>query len=171
MNVLPAALLALAVPAFAQSTVVVVTKDGQRHSFNLAEVARIEFGNAVPGPAPAPPPPPRGKWLDAFLGGKLLPFEARQGTKAWPGGIKVTQYNRVTGALSGELTWSSLNSVHRIQGELSGSRLTFTEVSAIHPGGAHLNVAYTLTVTAGGADGTWTDPADRSTGTAVILPQ
>lgn len=171
MHALPTAvLMALALPGFAQSTLVVVTKDGQRHTYSIADVVRIEFagGTVTPPPPPPPPPPPSASFLDALQGGKVLPFEARQGGKVWPGRIRITQYNRTTGDLVGEVTWTSLNSVHRIQGKLSGNSLTFTEVQAIRAGSAHLNVSYALVVSSSGAKGTWTDPGDRSTGSATI---
>ena len=168
-----AAMLALALPGFAQSTLVVVTKDGQRHAYNVADVVRIEFagGTVTPPPPPPPPPPPSAGVLDTLLGGKVLPCEARQGGKVWPGRIRITQYSRSTGEIAGELTWTTLNSVHRVQGRLSGSSLTFTEVQAIRAGSAHLNVSYALVISAAGAKGTWSDHGDGSTGTAAIFPQ
>jgi len=67
-------LLALALPALAQSQLVVVTKDGQRHAYNLPEVLRIEFGTATV----IPPPAPGGHWREAFIEGKVFSGEARQ---------------------------------------------------------------------------------------------
>ena len=169
MNLLrTAAFLALAVPCLSQSVMVVVTKDGQQHRFNLADVVRIDFGNAAPTP---PPPPPHGNWVDDFTGGKVLTGEARQGSKVWPCRIKVSNYSKSTGAFTGEVTWTSLNSVHRIQGRLAGSTLTFTEVEAIRAGSAHLRVSYTLSVGTSGAKGSWIDPADRATGDMAIFAQ
>ena len=162
-----ASVLALALPALAQSQLVVVTKDGQRHAFNLPDVLRIEFGTA---PAPPPPPPtPTGRWSDAFVGGKVLSGEAHQGGKVWPFRIHITSYSAASGDLVGEVTWTNLSSTHRIRGKLRGASLNFTEVEAIRPGSAHLNVAYTFTVSASGAKGTWVDQGDRSTGEAVIF--
>ena len=165
-----AAFLALALPCFSQSVLVVITKDGQQHRFNLADVARIEFANASPAPPP-PPPPPHGNWMDAFTGGKVLSGEARQGSKAWPCRIRMTNHSKSTGAFTGEVTWTSLNSIHRIQGKLSGSALSFTETEAIRAGGAHLHVSYTLTISTSGARGKWTDPSDHTSGDMAIFAQ
>jgi hypothetical protein len=65
-----AALLVLALPALAQSQLVVVLKNGQRQAFNLAEVARIEFPGG-PAITYGDPPPVAGgsvlgewEWVD-----------------------------------------------------------------------------------------------------------
>lgn len=90
------------------------------------------------------------------------------GSRTWPCTIRVTSLDPSSGALMGEVTWTSLNSVHRIRGTLAGDRLAFTEAEAIHPGGAHLQVAYSLTVSERSASGTWVDPADQSRGSMSI---
>ena len=87
----------------------------------------------------------------------------------WPFKVRVTSYSAGSGDLVGELTWTSLSSTHRVRGKLVGSSLTFTEVEAIRAGSAHLNVAFTFTISGSGAKGSWVDHADRSTGEAVIL--
>jgi hypothetical protein len=69
------------------------------------------------------------------------------------------------------VTWTTLNSVNKIQGRLAGSNLTFREVQAIRAGAAHLNVSYALVVSSVSAKGTWTDHGDGSTGTAAIFHQ
>ena len=91
------------------------------------------------------------------------------GSREWPFKIQITSLER-DGSLTGELTWLTLSSVHRIRGTLIGGALEFVEVEAIRRGGAHLNVAYTLTVTQAGATGSWVDRGDGSKGTVRIGP-
>ncbi len=43
--------------------------------------------------------------------------------------IKIETIDNTTGNFSGDITWPSLNSVHRIEGRLSGNTITFKEVS------------------------------------------
>jgi hypothetical protein len=101
--------------------------------------------------------------------GKVFSGEARQGSKMWPFKIQITDHDASSGGISGELTWSTLGSVHRIRGTLSGSRLEFTEVEAIQKGSAHLNVSYAMTLSGDGAKGTWVDHGNKSTGAAKIM--
>ena len=82
--------------------------------------------------------------------------------------IRITDYNKTTGSLVGEITWKTLNSIHLIRGTLNGSKLTFTEEEAIKPGGAHLNVVYTTRISSNAAKGTWVDRGDKSTGEVLI---
>jgi hypothetical protein len=78
--------------------------------------------------------------------------------------LRITSYDPGTGAIVGELTWTTLSSVNRIRGTLAGTNLTFTETEAIHPGAAHLNVEYNLTVSQSSTDGTYTDHTDNTRG-------
>lgn len=109
-----------------------------------------------------------GNWLDGFTSGKVHNGKAFQGSKSWPFTIRITDYNKTTGALVGELTWKSLNSIHLIRGTINGSKLTFKEEQAIKRGGAHLNVVYTMQISNKDAKGTWIDQGDKSTGDVLI---
>jgi hypothetical protein len=109
-----------------------------------------------------------GNWADGFISGKVHSGKAFQGRKSWPFTIRITDYNKTTGSLVGEITWKTLNSIHLIRGTLNGSKLTFTEEEAIKPGGAHLNVVYTTRISSNAAKGTWVDRGDKSTGEVLI---
>jgi hypothetical protein len=166
MIALLAILLGAAVPAFPE--MVIHTKDGRaiRVPVEANEIASIEF---VSGPAlPAPPLPTSGAaFLETLTSGRTLSGEAwGDGGGNWKFELKITSYDPSTGAIVGEITWPSLSSVHRIRGKLVGTSLTFTETEAIRAGGAHLNVAYTFTLSQSSATGTWLDNGDKSHGGA-----
>ena len=112
-----------------------------------------------------------GTWVDGFIGGKVHKGKAVQGSKTWPFTIRITEYNETTGSLVGELAWTTLNSIHLIRGTLNGSTLTFKEEEAIKPGGAHLNVVYTMRISSNNATGTWVDQGDKSIGDVLISGQ
>ena len=158
-----------AIPSFAET--VIYTKDGRtiRVPVEANEIARIEF---VATPTPIPPTPPTAgqpAFLQTLVNGGERSGEAWADSGGrWKCTLKITSYDRATGAVVGQITWPSLSSVHRIRGKLAGEKLTFTEVEAIHPGGAHLNVAYDFTLGKNSATGTWVDNGDSSRGGAKI---
>jgi len=156
-------------------------KDGQRHSFNVSDVARIEFDmgaqvNPAAPPSPAPPavaspaPGTAAPFLTNFTSGKQLSCQVRaSATKAWDCRIKVSSYSPGTGAFTGQIDWPGLGSIHVIQGTIQGNTLRFREVSVIRRGAANLNSTYEFTIGATGATGTWHDPANNPpSGSAVI---
>ena len=156
-------LLAAAVPAFPE--MVIHTKDGRalRVQVEANEIASIEFvsGQALPAPTGG------AAFLPTLTSGKPLAGEAWNDAGGnWKFQLKITSYDPSTGVVVGEITWPSLSSVHRIRGRLAGTSLTFTEIEAIRPGGAHLNVAYTFTLSQSSATGTWIDNGDKSHGGA-----
>jgi hypothetical protein len=158
-----AVLLAAAVPAFPE--MVIHTKDGRaiRVPVEANEIASIEFvsGQALPAPTGGV------SFLPTLTSGKTLAGEAWGDAGGnWKFQLKITSYNPSTGGIVGEITWPSLSSVHRIRGKLVGTSLTFTETEAIRAGGAHLNVAYTFTLSQSSATGTWIDNGDKSHGGA-----
>jgi hypothetical protein len=164
-----AVLLAAAVPAWPE--MVIHTKDGRALHVQVEanQIASIEFvsGPALPAPTSGLP------FLKTLTSGKTLPGESweNQGPRAgrkWPFQFKITSYDPATDAIEGELNWVSIGSINRIRGKLAGTTLTFTEVEAIRPGAAHLNVSYTLTVSQGSAAGTYLDHSDNSSGEARI---
>ena len=108
--------------------------------------------------------------VQILTSGEVLSCQARDGRdgRLWPCKIQITSHDASTGAIAGELTWPTLSSVHRIQGKLSGNSLTFTETQAIRKGSAHLNVAYTMTVSPGAATGSYLDHGDNSRGGMTI---
>jgi hypothetical protein len=109
-----------------------------------------------------------GDFTSTFTGGTVLTGEAHANGRNWPFKIRITNHTPANGAIVGEITWTSLSSVHRIRGKLSGNTLTFEETEAIRAGGAHLHCTYSMTLSSTGAKGTWIDPADNSRGTIVI---
>lgn len=162
-----AILMAAAIPAW--SEIVIHTKSGKviRVPVDASEIASIEFSPTAP---PPPPPPSGGSVFQSLASGKTVSGEAR-GDKGgyWPFQLKITSYDPSTGAIVGQITWTSLASVHRVKGSLTGMRLGFTETEAIRAGSAHLNVAYTFTLAAATASGSWVDNGDKSHGSAKIL--
>ncbi|MDD5476451.1 MAG: FecR domain-containing protein [Syntrophales bacterium] len=84
--------------------------------------------------------------------------------KTWPATLKFTTYDQASGRLEGELEWSSLNSIHKIAGQLTGSRLTFKEVEYIKRGSAHLNCEYEGSFENNVIAGDWLEPnVDKGT--------
>lgn len=164
-----AILLAVAIPAW--SEIVIHTKSGKviRVQVDASEIASIEFSPTA-APPPPPPPPSGGSVFQSLANGKTVSGEAR-GDKGgyWPFQLKITSYDPSTGAIVGQITWSSLSSVHRVKGTLAGTKLSFTETEAIRAGSAHLNVAYTFTLATATASGSWVDNGDKSHGSAKIL--
>mgnify|MGYP001393592557 CR=1 FL=1 len=75
---------------------------------------------------------------------------------------------RADGGVAGEMTCTSLGSVHRPKGTLRGSTLTFTETEAIRPGNATLGTTYTVTLSGAGGSGTYSDPVAQQSGTIEI---
>ena len=141
----------------------------------LAALGAVALIFAGAGPAPAQDTPGQDddiayaravSGVEALTSGQTLACEARSadGGRSWPCRFRVTRYVAATGRITGELTWTSLNSVHEVSGTLSGGRLTFTETRAIRAGGAHLNVTYDMRVAAAEVTGSWRDPADGATG-------
>ncbi|MBK7635210.1 MAG: hypothetical protein IPJ13_13720 [Saprospiraceae bacterium] len=57
--------------------------------------------------------------------------------RSWTANVKIISYNPSLGRVEGEIEWPSLNSVHKIVGELTGSNFTFKEVDYIKKGSAN----------------------------------
>ncbi len=110
-----------------------------------ADVGRFSIDLSRGAPAPPTVSSAQDDLATTLLSGRIFLCQAvaAQGSGSWPGSIK---FSGTPGAVTGELTWTTLNSVHRIAGSLSGTTLRFTEVSAINAGSAHLNVSYALTL-------------------------
>lgn len=79
--------------------------------------------------------------------------------RSWPVSVKIISYNQSSGIVEGEMEWSSLNSVHKIVGKLTGSDFTFKEVGYIKKGSANLNCQYITKLSNNRISGTWTDPS------------
>lgn len=135
---------------------------------------------ATPTPTPKPKPnptpvlPPTSKFATKLLQGEAQSGEAREtagprGNKSWPFTLRITSYDPVSGGVEGEISWPSLQSLHRIRGKITGNTLAFDEKEAIKAGQAHLNVDYKLTLTDSGASGTYDDHADNTQG-SVRMP-
>ena len=139
-------------PAWQQ--LVVVLSNGRRVTYQRADVKSILYVG--------------GDFISSFTGGTALSGEAHANGRVWPLTIRITSHTPANGAIVGEITWTSLGSVHRIRGKLSGATLTFEETEAIRAGGAHLRCTYSMTMSSTGAKGTWIDPSDKSRGTIVV---
>jgi hypothetical protein len=81
--------------------------------------------------------------------------------------IRIEAIDTNTGNFSGDISWPSLNSIHRIEGRLAGNTITFKEVSHIKKGGAHLNCEYALVIDGSSVDGRWVEP-NRDRGTVQL---
>jgi hypothetical protein len=140
---------------------VIVLRNGKRVTYSRADIAKIEY--LVPKAAPA------AGGVSRLTSGQVLDCSAKDGAKLYPCKVRISSYNSASGAIVGELTWTTLSSVHRIRGKLAANQLTFTEVEAIRAGAAHLNVEYSLAIRAGAASGSWIDHSDNnSRGTFTI---
>ncbi len=83
---------------------------------------------------------------------------------SWPTIVKIVSYDHSSGKVEGEIQWTSLNSVHKIEGKLTNSQFTFKEVAFIKKGRANLNCQYTTTLSSNKISGNWTDPSsDKGT--------
>ncbi len=76
----------------------------------------------------------------------------------FPSIVKIESVEETTGNFTGEITWPSLNSVHRIEGRIHEHTVTFKEVSHIKKGGAHLNCEYALVIDGKSMEGRWVEP-------------
>ena len=104
-------------------------------------------------------------WANNFSGsvfsGKAI---SGKSGKSWPVNVKIVSCNQSSGAVVGEIEWTSLNSIHRIEGKLINQQFRFKEVAYIKKGGANLNCEYLVTVNGDQMYGTWSDPSsDKGT--------
>lgn len=102
-----------------------------------------------------------GNWADLLFSGK--DFEGlctnHNGIR-WPNIIRFTRLDKASGTFSGEIEWTTLNSVHRIEGVISGDNITFSETEHIRKGSAYLNSVYELRFdkSTNSLIGSWHDP-------------
>lgn len=135
---------------------VVVLRSGRRVAYSRSDVLRVEYVTPKAGAGSGPAA------VSARLtSGQVMNCSAQAGGKNYPCTVRITSFNRSSGAIVGELTWTTLSSVHRIRGKLAGNSLSFTETEAIRAGGAHLNVDYTLTISGNAVSGSWVDRSDH----------
>jgi hypothetical protein len=76
----------------------------------------------------------------------------------FPSSFRITSLNGATGDFSGEVSWPSLNAVHRIEGSIKGSTMIFKETGYIKQGGAHLNCEYAFVFDGQTLQGRWIEP-------------
>jgi hypothetical protein len=93
-----------------------------------------------------------------LAGTALEGFALDQKNTNFPMMVKITEMDRATGNFAGEVSWPSLNSIHRIEGRIQGHTVTFREVSHIKKGRAHLNCEYALVIDGRSLDGRWVEP-------------
>lgn len=107
-------------------------------------------------------------WASA-QGEKTFQGEAisdKTGTK-FPAVIRVKEVNDATGEFTGEISWTSLNAVHKIVGRIDGKTLIFRETEFIKKGKAVLDVEYAFIYHKGQLTGRWYDPTNDY-GTAMF---
>ncbi len=85
-------------------------------------------------------------------------FALDKKNKNFPMVVNIVSIDEGTGYFSGDVSWPSLNAVHRIEGMLTANTITFKEVSYIKRGGAHLNCVYALVIEGNALDGRWVEP-------------
>lgn len=96
---------------------------------------------------------------DTITAGTVLEgFVLDKKERKYPMVVTIAAVDNATGKLEGNVSWTSLNSVHRIEGRVEGNRLTFKEVSYIKRGSAHLNCEYALVLDGGSLEGSWAEP-------------
>jgi len=91
-------------------------------------------------------------------GTSLEGFAWDKSNKKFPMVVTIVSIDNAAGNFAGEVSWPSLNSVHRIEGRLAGNTITFKEVSHIKKGGAHLNCEYAMVIDGRSLDGRWVEP-------------
>ncbi|MEQ8191535.1 MAG: hypothetical protein ABRQ39_26450 [Candidatus Eremiobacterota bacterium] len=102
-----------------------------------------------------------GKWMEVLFSGKTFTGKCLGDTGGqWPFKIKFTYLNKSSGTFQGEIEWTSLNAIHKIEGTISGKKIYFKETEYIKQGGAYLNIVYDLQYDSGSnsVKGTWYDP-------------
>ncbi|MEW5725002.1 MAG: hypothetical protein AB1896_17960 [Thermodesulfobacteriota bacterium] len=97
--------------------------------------------------------------------------EVTQGAKTYPFLISVDYYFDDSGEITGSIQWTTLGSIHAIEGALKGSDLFFKEVDYIQKGRAKLNCVYHLKFSPAlhAFQGTWNELGTNKGGTAVIM--
>jgi hypothetical protein len=76
----------------------------------------------------------------------------------------------VDGSISGQIEWTSLNSIHQIVGSRTGTGITFAETAYIKKGGAVLNCKYYQNSEGNSFTGTWDSCDDGDYGTISMKP-
>ena len=99
----------------------------------------------------------------------LKGFVLDKNKKKFPMVVKITSMDNADGNFTGDVSWPSLNSVHRIEGRLTANTITFKEVSYIKKGGAHLNCEYALIIDGGSLDGRWVEPGHDTGGVQLKI--
>ncbi|KUO76572.1 MAG: hypothetical protein APF81_16710 [Desulfosporosinus sp. BRH_c37] len=79
--------------------------------------------------------------------------------------LHFTEYNASSGSFTGELSWTTLDAIHKVQGNISSSTLTFKETAYIKKGKAAIGPVYNLTLQGGGRfAGSWTNDVTGHSG-------
>lgn len=116
--------------------------------------AQAEFARAAAESARA-----AASQLDAILraaGVRELVGEAAGGGQVWPMRVRISSYNPTSKRVSGQVEWPTLYSIHRIEGQVTGTELSFEEVDYIKQGNASLYCVYTFkAVSSSSLEGTY----------------
>lgn len=143
---------------------VIKFKDGHEQAISLADVATIDFRKEAL-PVNEKPPVSNG-FKELLLSGKSFDGQAANGSKVWPFSIRFMNFDNQSGAIVGEITWKSLNAIHKIEGKLTGDELEFTETAYIKKGGADLNCIYHLRRNSSRVAGNWFENGQSANRTA-----
>jgi len=93
-----------------------------------------------------------------------------KGTK-FPATIRITHIKESKGDFTGELSWPSLDAVHKIEGRIEGKTVVFKETEFIKKGKAILNCEYALIFDGQTLQGRWINESGKDFGTAQFKLQ
>jgi hypothetical protein len=93
-----------------------------------------------------------------------------KGTR-FPATIRITRIKESKGDLTGELSWLSLDAVHKIEGRIEGRTVVFKETEFIKKGKTILNCEYALIFDGQTLQGRWICEPGKDFGTAQFKLQ
>ena len=101
----------------------------------------------APGGFSIPTPPLSADTIATVLSAhKTLTGEADDSRRhiKWPFRLRPTEFDAADGRMTGELEWTTMGSIHRVEGKLADHVLTFKETAFIRKGKAVLGPQYRL---------------------------
>ncbi len=94
--------------------------------------------------------------LEAMKSQRPFIGETGENTQRWPATLTFVNVDMTSGHFTGQIDWTSLNAVTRVEGVAAGNALSFTETEFIRPGNVQLGVSYKLALIQGNKlEGGW----------------
>jgi len=137
---------------------VVTLKDGNKYSFKRSTIAKLAYVGGTSADATAVLTSGKSFNCELLLEGASRPFFCT---------IQITTYKAADGTIDGDLTWLFTGALHRIHGSLIGNHLNFTARPA-KGRSTDAGTTYTLTLSASGAEGPFSDATEKTRGTMTI---